>query len=62
MVHEYGDHVSLDKFVEFNWNTGTIAPSGRDNLPNPVATQANPWVPTNMPTIGDMTSYFNFPK
>ena len=60
MVHTYGDHVSFDKFVEANWGLETIAPSGRDNLPNPVTTRENPYVPVNSPAIGDLMDMFAF--
>ena len=62
MVHEYNDHVSMDKFIEFNWGLQTISPRGRDNLPNPITSSSNPWVPLNSPALGDMTTYFNFSK
>ena len=32
----------------------------RDNLPNPVQTPANPYVPTNRPAIGDLMDMFDF--
>ena len=60
MVHNYGDHASLLKFVEKNWALKPIASYTRDNLPNPQATQGNPYVPANMPAIDDLTGYFNF--
>jgi phospholipase C len=60
MVHEYNDHVSMDKFIEYNWGLQTISPRGRDNLPNPITSASNPWVPLNSPALGDMTSYFKF--
>jgi phospholipase C len=61
VVHTYSDHVSFDKFVEANWNLHeTISPLGRDNLPNPVATRANPYVPVNQPAIGDLFDMFDF--
>jgi len=61
VVHTYYDHVSFDKFVEANWNLHeTISPLGRDNLPNPVATRANPYVPVNQPAIGDLFEMFDF--
>jgi phospholipase C len=60
VVHSYGDHASFIKFVEKNWGLGTIYPYTRDNLPNPQVDPANPYVPTNMPAIDDLTSYFNF--
>jgi phospholipase C len=61
VVHTYYDHVSFDKFVEANWNLReTISPLGRDNLPNPVATRSNPYVPLNQPAIGDLFDMFEF--
>jgi phospholipase C len=61
VVHTYYDHVSFDKFVEANWNLHeTISPAGRDNLPNPVASRSNPYVPTNSPAIGDLLDLFEF--
>jgi phospholipase C len=61
VVHTYYDHVSFDKFVEANWNLHeTISPLGRDNLPNPVATKSNPYVPLNQPAIGDLFDMFDF--
>jgi phospholipase C len=60
MVHSYGDHASLLKFVEKNWALKPIASYTRDNLPNPQATQGNAYVPANMPAIDDLTAYFNF--
>ena len=44
--HEYGDHVSLIKFIEKNWNLSTVSNRSRDNLPNPVQKANNPYVPT----------------
>ncbi len=58
--HEYGDHVSLIKFIEKNWGLSPITARSRDNLPNPVQTAANPYVPTNSPAIGDLTDDFAF--
>jgi phospholipase C len=60
--HEYGDHVSLVKFIEKNWSLPTISTRSRDNLPNPVQKEANPYVPTNSPAIGDLTDDFQFPS
>ena len=59
--HEYGDHVSLVKFIEKNWSLPTISARSRDNLPNPVQKESNPYVPTNSPAIGDLTDDFQFP-
>ena len=60
--HEYGDHVSLMKFIEKNWSLPPISTRSRDNLPNPVQKEANPYVPTNSPAIGDLTDDFQFPS
>jgi phospholipase C len=59
--HEYGDHVSIEKFIEKNWSLPPISGRSRDNLPNPVQKESNPYVPTNSPAIGDLTDDFNFP-
>jgi phospholipase C len=58
--HEYGDQVSLVKFIEKNWGLPTISDRSRDNLPNPVQKVNNPYVPTNSPAIGDLTDDFAF--
>jgi phospholipase C len=58
--HEYADHVSIVKFIERNWNLQPITNRSRDNLPNPVADQANLYVPVNSPAIGDMFDFFDF--
>jgi len=61
VVHTYYDHVSFDKFVEANWGLDeTISARSRDNLPNPVAQQDNPYVPVNSPAIGNLMDMFNF--
>ena len=60
--HEYGDHVSLMKFIEKNWSLPPISTRSRDNLPNPVQKDGNPYVPTNSPAIGDLTDDFQFPS
>jgi phospholipase C len=60
--HEYGDHVSLMKFIEKNWSLTPISTRSRDNLPNPIQKEGNPYVPTNSPAIGDLTDDFNFPS
>ena len=56
--HEYGDHVSILKFIEANWGLPTISGRSRDNLPNPVQSGANKYVPTNGPALGDLMSLF----
>jgi phospholipase C len=58
--HEYNDHVSILKFIERNWKLSPLTERSRDNLPNPVTTSANPYVPMNSPAIGDMFDLFSF--
>jgi phospholipase C len=58
--HVYSDHVSIPKFIEFNWSVAPITNRSRDNLPNPSTSAGNPYVPTNRPAIGDLTDLFNF--
>jgi phospholipase C len=58
VVHSYYDHVSILKFIEKNWSRPPITNRSRDNLPNPVASADNPYVPTNSPAIGDLTDMF----
>jgi phospholipase C len=63
--HDYGDHVSLDKFIEANWGLKTISGRSRDKLPNPVqkATGDTPsYGPTNGPALSDLMVDFNFKK
>ena len=58
--HQYNDHVSTLKFIEYNWGLPPITGRSRDNLPNPVPSASNPYVPSNSPAIGDLTDLFNF--
>jgi len=58
--HTYGDHASILKFIEWNWRIGPLSKRSRDNLPNPVATAGNPYVPRNGPAIGDLQGIFDF--
>ncbi len=60
--HTYADHVSIVKFIEHNWNLGTISKRSRDNLPNPTPTKGNAYVPANSPAIGDLWDLFDFSK
>lgn len=60
MSHEYGDHVSIIKFIERNWHLKPLGPKTRDTLPNPVASDDNPYVPVNRPAISDLFGDFNF--
>lgn len=58
--HEYSDHVSILKFIERNWGTETVTRRSRDNFPNPITANGNPYVPVNSPAIGDLFDLFNF--
>jgi len=58
--HTYTDHASVVKFIERNWNLGTISERSRDNLPNPKHSASDPYVPTNSPAIGDLFDLFDF--
>jgi phospholipase C len=60
MAHDYYDHVSFAKFVEANWSLPPISDASRDNLPNPIAMQGDPYVPTISPASGDLMEMFNF--
>jgi len=40
--HTYNDHVSITKFIEYNWGLPTITKRSRDNLPNPMQDPDNP--------------------
>jgi phospholipase C len=58
--HTYTDHVSILKFIERNWNLKPLTDRSRDNLPNPKVQNDNPYVPTNLPAIGDLFDMFDF--
>ncbi len=58
--HTYSEHSSFVKFVERNWYLGKLTERSRDNLPNPRVDDDNPYVPTNMPAIGDLFDMFDF--
>ena len=60
VVHTYYDHVSVLKFIERNWHLAPLTPRSRDNLPNPMVASSNPYVPLNMPAIGDLFEMFEF--
>ncbi len=62
ITHDYADHVSIDKFIERNWNIGTISFRSRDNFPNPVTKPDNPYVPVNGPALSDLFGAFDFSK
>jgi phospholipase C len=60
VVHSYAEHSSFVKFVERNWGLGKLTARSRDNLPNPKMSRDNPYVPVNMPAIGDLFDMFDF--
>jgi phospholipase C len=60
VVHTYGDHVSVLKFIERNWHLQPLTDRSRDNLPNPKARHDTAYVPANMPAIGDLFDMFDF--
>jgi phospholipase C len=60
--HVYNEHSSFVKFVERNWYLGKLTQRSRDNLPNPRMDDDNPYVPVNMPAIGDLFDLFDFDR
>ena len=58
--HTYNDHASILKFIEKNWKLPAISHRSRDNLPNPVTSENNPYKPVNGPAIGDLMTLFDF--
>ena len=59
VVHTYYDHVSITKFIERNWGLSPLSARSRDRLPNPTL-GSTPYVPGNMPAIGDLMEMFQF--
>jgi len=60
VVHSYTDHASVLKFIERNWHLQPLTSRSRDNLPNPTTFHGSPYVPTNMPALGDLFDMFDF--
>ena len=58
--HTYSDHVSILKFIERNWGLKPLTARSRDNFPNPIVDDDNPYVPLNSPALGDLFDLFNF--
>jgi phospholipase C len=58
--HTYTDHVSVLKFIERNWDLEPLTHRSRDNFPNPVTEDDNPYVPLNSPAVGDLFDLFRF--
>src|ERR1700724_2559567 len=54
VVHQYGDHASIVKFIDRNGRLKPITHRSRDNLPNPIQLQTHPYVPVNAPAIDDL--------
>jgi phospholipase C len=60
VYHNYGDHVSIDKFIERNWSLSPMTNRSRDNLPNPTFAKNNAYVPNNSPALADLFDAFDF--
>jgi len=60
VVHSNADHASVLKFIERNWRLKPVTTRSRDNLPNPVVSARNPYIPLNMPAISDLFDMFDF--
>ena len=58
--HAYYDHASLLKFIERNWGLAPLSAASRDNLPNPMMSESEPYIPQNRPAIGDLMGLFQF--
>jgi len=58
--HTYTDHVSILKFIERNWHLRPLTKRSRDNFPNPIVDDNNPYVPLNSPALGDLFDMFHF--
>jgi phospholipase C len=56
--HAYSDHVSILKFIEHNWGLKPLTHRSRDNFPNPIADDDNPYVPLNSPALSDLFDFF----
>jgi phospholipase C len=61
ITHSYTDHVSTMKFIEANCGLSPVTSRSRDNFPNPVASDSNPYVPRNRPALGDLMDMFYLP-
>jgi phospholipase C len=58
--HTYTDHVSILKFIERNWHLKPLTHRSRDNFPNPIVDDDDPYVPRNSPALGDLFDMFRF--
>jgi phospholipase C len=52
--------LSILKFIERNWDLAPVTHRSRDNFPNPITSQLNPYAPVNSPAIGDLFELFDF--
>jgi phospholipase C len=43
-----------------NWNLRPLTNRSRDNFPNPITFEDDPYVPLNSPAIGDLFDLFHF--
>lgn len=55
--HTYTEHVSILKFIERNWKLKPLTNRSRDNFPNPVVDDDDPYVPINSPALGDLFDF-----
>jgi phospholipase C len=60
VVHSYNDHASVVKFIEHNWHLKPLSHRSRDNLPNPKMSESHPYIPKNVPAVGDLFDMFDF--
>jgi phospholipase C len=60
VVHSYNDHASVVKFIERNWRLKPLTNRSRDNLHNPVMSTTSPYIPANIPAVGDLFDMFDF--
>jgi phospholipase C len=58
--HDYGDHVSILKFIERNWDLDPLTNRSRDNFPDPKYGDDNRYAPVNSPALADLFDLFNF--
>jgi len=57
--HTYTDRSSTIKFIERNWNLGTISDRSGDNLPNPKPGTGSEYIPANSPAMAAFSTCFH---
>ncbi len=62
VYHNYGDHVSLLKFIERNWALTRSPRAAATTCRTRLSKKANPYVPTNSPALSDLFDAFDFDK